>query len=125
MNIGVDGESLHLATNLPSGASGTELSLARNTMKLLQSLSKENLVNFMSRNVSIAIPGGQNVDIELDEDEDVPDIDVEENLECAISGLLNDDLAIEDSTIEIIETMLGGETKANNIEKRKVQFKLL
>ena len=125
MNIGVDGESLHLATNLPSGASGTELSLARNTMKLLQSLSKENLVNFMSRNVSIAIPGGQNVDIELDEDEDVPDINVEENLECAISGLLSDNPALEDSTIEDIETMLGGETKANNIEERKVQFKLL
>lgn len=67
LNIGVDGESLHLATKLPNGRPGTTLALAKHIMSLLKSTNKEFIVNKMSR--------VKNLRVELDLDEEDGDED--------------------------------------------------
>ena len=112
LNIGVDGESLHLATCLPNGACSTELSLARATMKQLQTISKESLVRSLSVNTSILIPNCEN-----EEEEEYDDIDSEysgdinsNNLEDAIR-IVAGHTSHGDATLEDLEVILSGENK--------------
>ena len=126
MNIGVDGESLHLATILPDGTKGTVLSLAQSTMKQLQSLSKEGLVRIMSRNCAVDISGRHDMEAEIDEvEEDIIIGNLEENLELALRRYIVDNRGREDTTIEDIETLLGGDSSEVNVKEREVQLRML
>ena len=55
VNLGVDGESLHIATAWADGTPGTDVALAKEVMKRLKGLSKTDLVQIVSDNVSISI----------------------------------------------------------------------
>ena len=106
MNIGVDGESIHLATNLPDGTPGTELSLARAIVKQLQTLSKEILVKMLSKNPLIDIRC-RHVEEEENDEQEEPRIDaLVDNLEETLV-LVQESQSVDVSfTLEDIETML-------------------
>ena len=108
MNIGVDGESLHLATSLPNGTCGTELSLARSTMKQLQCLSKESLIKYLSKNTSVLIPACETEDeLDYEIDGDFAGVgDLEEDVR-----LVSGHRAQGDSTVEDLEVLLTGDNR--------------
>ena len=53
LNLGVDGESLHLATSLADGTPGTDLALAKEMMKRLKTFSKTDMVRLVSENLNM------------------------------------------------------------------------
>ena len=109
MNIGVDGESLHLATSLSDGTPGTELSLARATLKLLQSFSKEILIKMLSKNPSININFGQD-DVEAEVEDVVEDHLVEadvDEMENTLALVQEGERVNANVTLEDIEIMLS------------------
>ena len=101
LNIGVDGESLHLATNLPNGAPGTELTLLKCIKKKLQEFNKESLVKIVSENVEIPLDFMPIQDEEWEENEE-PFLNNEnlENLEESIVAIqqrpLDDTFSLDD-----------------------------
>ena len=111
LNIGVDGESLHLATSLSDGTPGTELSLAKATLKQLQSFTKENLINLISKNPSINIRYGQeNMEV-VDVEEDLVDANID-NLEDTLASVEEGARLDANITLEDIETMLSSDTSS-------------
>ena len=120
LNIGVDGESLHLATDLPDGVPGTELSLAKCLNKKLQAFNKEMLQKFVSENSEIAL------DFEPAE-EDTEEVEEQVIIGDDIIAYLEDSLAavqqkdIEDNfSLEDIEDLLKCELVISNKSREAV-----
>lgn len=89
LNIGVDGESLHLATKTTNGRPGTVLALAKHLLNLLKSLSKEFLVTHMSKSKSIRLEADNR--LEEEEEEYAEEIssniaDIEQEIEDSIAA---------------------------------------
>ena len=110
MNIGVDGESIQFATSLPDGTPGTELSLAKAILKKLQMFNKANLVNIISKNPLIDIKSQSQFEEATEEIEDMNenlmDDDVA-NLEDSLALVQQDEVLIEDHSLEDLEDMLS------------------
>ena len=79
LNLGVDGESLHLATSLADGTPGTDLALAKEMMKRLKTFSKTDMVRLVSENLNMAIEETEHF-TEDDDEANVENILSEEDL---------------------------------------------
>ena len=122
VNVGVDGESIHLATRLPDGTPGTELALARTTLKQLQSFTKESLIKMISRNSLIDIRCKETGVEDGNELEEPIIEDLVANLEDTLT-LVHEDQEVDTSfTLEDIETMLGSDLTNVN-PKREAELK--
>ena len=125
LNIGVDGESLHFATSLPDGTPGTELSLAKATLRQLQSFTKESLVKMVSKNSSINIKYGQGEIAEEEMAEPLLEASVD-NLEDGLALVQEGETLDANVTLEDIETMLssdetsGDESRESKLKSYKV-----
>ena len=82
LNVGVDGESLALATRLPNGCPGTLLSLAKFLLNKLQILSKNELIKLCAENSKIVLPG----EADIIEENDGLDIEVIDDIELHLQN---------------------------------------
>ena len=130
VNIAVDGESLHLATVLSDGSPGTELQLAKCTMKTLDKFSKTELVDLISRNEQIKLSEDVHQFGEVFES----DFDVHDNCMNApdLLNFVNESIATNcvsekeaPISIEEIEDLLKSNTCSANIDERKEKCRRL
>ena len=91
LNIGVDGESIHLATKLSNGRPGTTLALAKHIMSLLKSVNKEFFVKSMSRIKNLRL------DMEYDDDEE------EDDVERLAQNIIAEEVVDEHISSEVLE----------------------
>ena len=126
LNISVDGESLHLATTLPDGSPGTELQLAKNTLKIIEKISKNDLIDLVSRNERIELKEiGENHDEKCTEEDYLQDIPDEEillhiNESIAVDCIETKNLTV---TIEDIERMLRSTKEPSGVRERREKCK--
>ena len=119
LNVGVDGESLGLATSLPNGAPGTLLSLAKYLLKKLQLFSKSDLVKLCTENRNILISEVAEI-VNANEDvDDYENVDVNEEVDAldnfdnhfqdAIAAITTKESDSELFTLEDLEMWLGSD----------------
>ena len=121
LNVGVDGESLQLATKLPNGVPGTELSLAKCILKKLQTFNKDTLAKFVIDNPHILIDfGSVEEEEESDDLEELPiGEDVLVNLEESLAAIQQNDND-ESFSLEDIEDLLTCENNLINKSREAV-----
>ena len=119
LNIGVDGESLHLASNLPDGTPGTELSLAKTILKKLQSINKENLMKIVQDNHSIAIDDVPVQEEEEDMEEQIVEENMLANMEESLAAVQDSHKQDDSFSLEEIEDMLKFESIFNFANDRR------
>ena len=89
INISVDGESLHLATSLPDGSLGTELQLAKNVLKMIEKIPKNELIGLVSMNGNIDLKK-KDAEPELSPDDYFEEVHVDE-----ILNHINESIAVD------------------------------
>ena len=124
VNIGVDGESLGLVTNLPNGAPGTLMSLAKYVFRKLQMLSKQELANFCMKNRSIiilehAVEISEDFIEESDEIVFNEEMDVDFQINNTVAAESNKVLESELLTLEDVENLLISDNDAYSKEREK------
>ena len=125
LNIGVDGESLHMATILPDGSAGTFQSLLKHLHDKLKEIKKDKLAELVSSNPSISMSGKESND-DLDDDVDF-DIDmheknegqIRENILNSVALLENQSEQISHFTVEDVEDMISDVHVDPNDERKK------
>ena len=119
LNIGVDGESLHLITTTNDGKPGTELSLAKQVLSKLRQFSKEELCQLVSRNKNIDIK--DNTEVLGDDMELIVDIDNEEDFEDLVDDSIIDAQVhmSSDFTLEEIETYFGDGNCSEDVKTQR------
>ena len=131
LNIGVDGESLYLASVLPNGSPGTLQTLVKHLNDKLKAVKKEKLIELVTLNSKIELAAEITTD-NYEEDEDNEDLEscptnveqiTEEVLESA-ALLESVDVEKNKYTIEDVEEMLVAEnenkTSENQNQRRQV-----
>ena len=113
VNLGVDGESLHLASKWKDGTPGTDLSLAKEIISKLKAFSKAELVQLVAENTNIDI---SLVDLGTEEKEfadDIPAVeDIDRLAEESVSMLAKDFEGL--GSLEDLEFLLKRGTQANS-----------
>ena len=115
INIGVDGESLYLASVLSDGTPGTLQSLIKHVFDKLKTIKKERLVELLVLNPAIDLTE-QCGTVSDDEEENIEDLETcIENEDQITEDVLDSAALIENSVIEIskytiedVEEMLDG-----------------
>ena len=116
LNIGVDGESVHLASVLPNGTPGTVQTLVKHLYEKLKALKKERLNEIVSLNPNIDISQEFPVVTLADDDDKMEEPEThDKNEEQITEDLLNsaalreiEMYEITNYTIEDVEDMLKG-----------------
>ena len=115
LNIGVDGESLYLASILSNGSPGTLQTLVKHINEKLKAIKKENLIELVAHNPGIELSEQLVMDNDDEDEEHLEDLENDD--EDRITEEILDSAAILESvniemnkyTIEDIEDMLGAE----------------
>ena len=128
MNIGVDGESLHLVTKSSQGSPGTVLALVKSLMTLLKTLPKEYFVSSMSRMKNLKFQEYEDDDDHADEEEDDNNVafeneDFEQSIAVECQRILEPDWEYNvDNIHELIRSELSSEdsSKVNWLKGMKL-----
>ena len=104
LNIGCDGESLHLVTRTNEGQPGTLLSLAKHLYDLIKKFKKQDLAWLISRNKKVVISDDTNA-----VDEDIPDLNDENLLYDSIANVLNETVVKNICSLDDVEIWLTDE----------------
>ena len=128
LNLGLDGESLHMASVLPDGSPGTLLSLVKHLHDNLKKVKKDRLADFVASNPKIKITTEAGHD-DLDEDFDQETLEkdeeeIEEDILDSVALLENRSPPINHFTVEDVEEMLS-DVMENPSEERKCAVKAL
>ena len=114
LNIGVDGESLYLASVLPDGSPGTLQSLIKHVNEKLKAVKKERLVELVSLNLEIELDNEVAANDEDEDDENIEDFEslavdedeIADDVLNSVSLLENEVNELNRYTIEDVEEML-------------------
>ena len=130
LNIGVDGESLQMATILPDGSAGTSLALVKHINDKLKEVKKDRLAELAASNPNIRISSDPILD-DLEEEEiqteyiDSNDDTIRENILETVALIENGTPQLMSSfTVEDLEDLLGDVTEEATIVRKKA-FKAL
>ena len=126
INLGMDGESLHMATGLPDGSPGTLLSLVKHLHDNLKKIKKDRLAEFVACNPKIKVAVEEGHD-DSDDDFDTETLEkdaeaIEEAILDSVALIENGSLPINHFTVEDVEDMLSDVTE-NPTEERKCAVK--
>ena len=120
LNIGCDGESLHLVTKMSRGEPGTLLALTKHMFELVKSFNKRELAILISKNPKISISEVAD-DFEEEAIHDTPG-DIAEYLSESIASILNEKEVIG-STLEDIENWLTPDPGSTASSSREAKCK--
>ena len=123
LNYACDGESLHLATLLPDGTPGTEVSLLKEINTKLKSFPKKKLVKLIAENSNINL---SRMTIDCVE-EDLLDLDA--NDQYCVENIINKSIDVSERPLneqfseDDIEAILLGNNirREDDIESRRIQ----
>ena len=127
LNIGVDGESLHLASVLPNGTPGTVQALVKHLYERLKSLKKERLNEIVSFNPDIDISEEFPTVTVADDYDKIEEFETQDkNEEQITEDLLNSAALLENEideitkyTLEDVEDMLKAKSEFEEINHER------
>ena len=128
LNIGVDGESLHLASILPNGSPGTLQTLIKHLHDKLRAVKKERLVELVVVNPEIDLSEDFAV-VDDDDDDRIDDLEIySENEDQITEDLLDSAALIENGmdelnnyTNEDVENMLVSNSHQVNLKTKNLR----